>query len=317
MRDFFEKYLLSIPRDGENGAGAGAGGGAAGAAAPGGAAAGQGSGAGEGAGGEGGGAGGAGGSGGGASPPQLHFPEGLPDNLKGATDQETIDRLGAAWKTFRQKESGRDVPKEAAAYLSLEGVDEKTFKPNDTFKGYADFMAKDPGMKAGLEVLHKAGVDRPVVLNALQATLGALSEAGVLEPMIDPAAERAALLPEAAKSLPKAEQDKAIDRRMEDNGAFIDLMTQNRGLDKEAADYAKLMLSDSAKGHRFFEWVRGQVQGGGQGAGAHGDGGGAGDTAESLRADLAKLEAKKGTMEYDPKAHEALLERYKKVHGKG
>lgn len=307
MNDLIKRYLMNFPRGPE---GEGAGGGAgAGAGGEGGSASG-----GTGAGGEGGGAGGAGGSGAAAPPSGPYFPEGLPDNLKGANEKDTLDRVAKALKGYRERDAGRDVPDQPEKYLSLEGVDEKVFKPDATFTGHLKMMAEDPGMKAGLAILQKAGVDRGVVLNALQSTLGALSEAGMLEPMIDEKAERAALLPEAAKNLPPAEQDKAIDKRMQENQDFVALMSENRGLDKDVGEYAQLMLSDSAKGHKFLEWMRGQIQGGGEGPGAHGGGQGRGDTSESLRAEQAKPELTAGHPSFDAAKYADFEVRYKKFH---
>lgn len=303
MNNLIERYLHVLPREAEGGAG---GGGADGGASGGGA---------SGAGGEGGGDGGAGGSGAGAPLPGPYFPEGLPDNLKGVNEKDTLDKVSKALKGYRERDAGRDVPDQPEKYLSLDGVDEKVFKPDATFSGHLTMMSQDPGMKAGLAILQKAGVDRGVVLNALQSTLGALSEAGMLEPMIDEKAERAALLPESAKNLAPAEQDKAIDLRMQQNQDFVALMTENRGLDKDVGEYAQLMLSDSAKGHRFLEWMRGQIQGGDQGPGAHGGGGGGGDTAESLRAEQKKPELTAGNPAFDKAKYADFEVRYKRFHG--
>src|SRR5690606_5904333 len=97
--------------------------------------------------------------------------------------------------------------------------------------------------------------------------------------------------------------------------AFIELMATNRGLPKEAAEYAQLMLGDSAKGHAFLEWMRTTVQGGGTGPGAHGGGGGGGDTRDGLRAELATMEKLKGTPQFDIEKYNGLDERYRKLLG--
>lgn len=214
------------------------------------------------------------GDGAGSPPAETYFPEGLPDHFKGANDRETIDKIAAGWKDYRTRDAAKDLPDTPEGYLSFEGIDDKAFKLDDRFKAHFDSFGTDPGMKAAAAIAQKHGIPRPAFLEAVQGSLSALQEAGVLEPMMDAEAERAALLPEAAKNLSKDQQDAAIDRRMTDNLAFVDLMVQNRALPKEAGEYAQLMLADSAKGHMFLEWMRNAVQGGGNGPGAHGEGGG-------------------------------------------
>ncbi len=260
MRNLLDTYLFAIPRNAADGAG-GAGDAAGGSGTP----AGGNPPAGDG------GAPGSGSPDAAASPPAgIYFPEGLPDHFKGASDRETIDKLAGAWKDYRNRDAGRDVPETPDGYLTLDGIDAKAFTLDERFKGHIEALASDPGMKAAAEVAKKYGVERPAMYGMLQAAMGALQESGMLEPMVDVATERAALLPDAAKTLPKDQQDVAIDKRMNDNFAFIDLMVANRGLPKQVGEYAQMMLGDKAEGHLFLEFVRTAIQGGGQGPGQHG-----------------------------------------------
>lgn len=323
MRDVIEKYLRLAPRDAGNDGGSNAAGGQGSAGGQGGGGAGgaggdgQGSGGGPGGDGAGQGGEGSGQSGSGNEPLAAYFPEGIPDDWKGKDARETIDKLFAVAKGYRDRDAGRDVPEKPEGYLTIEGLDEKAFKLDERFKPHFEFFSQDPGMIAAARVAKEAGVSRPVFLKAMQESMAALQEAGLLEPMVDAAAERAALLPDSHRNAPKDEQERAINRRMEENLAFVELMVQNRGLPKEAGEYAQLMLADTAKGHLFLEWVRGQVQGGGSGPGAHGQGGGGADTAESLKAELALPKHTPGHPDFDRKSYDALQERYKKVHGSG
>jgi hypothetical protein len=244
----------------------------------------------------------AGGSGGdGLAPPaEAYFPEGLADNLKGTNDRETIDKLAGALKGYRERDTHKDVPEAPEGYFSIDGIPEQAFKLDDRFKAHFENFGTDPGMKAAAAIAQKHGVSRPVFLEAMQASMSALSEAGILEPMLDTEAERAALLPETHKNAPKAEQDKAIDARMNDNLAFLDLMASNKGLPKEAAEYASLMLADSAKGHQFLEWLRGSIQGGdGTGPGAHGGNGGGSITHSQLKERQADPRNNPSDLKYD------------------
>lgn len=290
MRSFLDRYFLAFPRnaaDGTGGEGASAGAGDAAGAPPADGNGDQPSGSGEAA---------------AAAPPAgPYIPEGLAENLRGGNDRETIDKLAVALKGYRDRDAGMDRPDTAEGYLSFDGLDEKLFAPDAQFRPYFDSFANDPGMKAAAAVAQKHGISRPAFLEGVQAALAGLSQANMLEPMVDMEAERQALLPEAARALPKDQQDAAIDRRMTDNLAFVDLMVTNRGLPKEAGEYASLMLADSAKGHQFLEWMRNAVQGGGAGGpGAHGQAGGGGITHAELKARQADARNNPSDMKFDP-----------------
>lgn len=259
MRNLLDTYLFAIPRNAADGAGgagdaAGGQGAAAGVTPPAGDTAAAGA-----------------GSPPAASPPaEIYFPEGLPDHFKGANDRETIDKLAGGWKEYRNRDAGRDLPETPEGYLTLDGIDPRSFTIDERFKGHIEALAQDPGMKAAAAIAKEDGVPRPTMYRMLQAAMGSLQESGMLEPMVDVAAERAALLPDAARSLSPDLQSAAIDKRMTDNFAFVDLMVANRGLPKQVGEYAQLMLGDKAEGHMFLEFVRTAMQGGGSGPGAHG-----------------------------------------------
>jgi hypothetical protein len=321
MRDLLDRYLHAFPRgpeDGGTGGGGGNGGagdGNAGAGAPS-----DGSGgapAGGGAGGDGGapleqqgGDGGDGGDGGNPSEWKPQWPDGFPEHLRGKDEAETLDKVNKALAGYREKDAKRDIPENPKDYLSLEGL--KDFELSDELKPHFEQLSSDPIFEPLATEAKEIGVERPQFLRLWKKGMEAMGEAGLLEPPVDEKAERAALLPDEAKSLPPAEQDKAIDKRMQDNLDFIDLMVENRGLDKEAGEYAQLMLADRAKGHKFMEWIRNQFGGAGPGPGAHG-GGGAGDSRESLRAELMKPEMQPGHPAFDPAKWRELDERYKAV----
>jgi hypothetical protein len=320
MRKLLERYGFPRAPEGEGGSGAAAG-----------AAAGMGTGgdAGGGAGADG--PGGSSSAGGGAASPGSdadagtqpatpYFPEGLPEAMRGKSDKETLDKMHSALKGYRDKDAKRDIPADEAGYLNTEGLD--GFKVEDAQKPYFDALKDDPAFKSIAKLAKEKGIGRRDFLDLWQAGMKGMGEAGLLEPAIDAKAERAELVPASAKALPAAEQAKAIDKRMQENFDFLDLMAENRG-PKDAAgkarlkgdiEYAQLMLGDSAKGHRFFEFLRDQVQAGGGATGA-GGGGGGGDSKESLRAELAKPEMTPGHPSFDKAKYADLQERYKKAHG--
>ncbi|WP_336071480.1 hypothetical protein [Nitratireductor rhodophyticola] len=323
MRNLLSRYLRELPRVPEDGGGGGAGTGQGGDGAGAGAGGGNGSAAaapadgGEGnAGGNGGDGNGAAGDGGEGQQPAAAWnpawPEGFPEQLRGQDANETLAKVNKAIAGYREKDANRDIPKDPKDYLSTEGV--KNFELAEDLKPHFEQLGSDPVFEPMAAKAKEFGIERGAFLNLWQTGMQSLSQAGLLEPPVDPKAERAALVPDEAKDLPPAEQDKAIDKRMQDNLDFVDLMVTNRGLDKEAAEYAQLMLADRAHGHKFLEWVRGQFGGNANGPGAHGGGGG-GASREQLQAEMKALDAKRGTPEFDQSAYDALDEKYRKAFG--
>lgn len=211
-----------------------------------------------------------------AAPPPAgaYRPDGLADNLYGKTDHETIDNLAKALKGYRDRDAkGGGVPDKAEGYLDVGAA------VPDKAKGYFEALKDDPVFNKIAGIAKDAGVSKGQFGALLGAFLEGNAEAGMFDPLIDVAAERSALIPDAAKSLPKAEQDAAIDKRMNDNVAWLKAM-EAQGLPKDAASYLQTMTFDTAKGHQFVEWVRGKLEG----AGIHPVGGGTGGANQSLAA---------------------------------
>jgi hypothetical protein len=265
-------------------------------------------------------AGDAAGAAGGAPAGGDYWPEGLDPSFKGADSKTTLDNIAKriaenqkALDGYRQLDSKRDVVKTFEEMVDFGKIPD--FKIEEKNQPYFDALKSDPLFKTVAEAAIKDGIGRRAVGNLYQNFLNAASEAGLLEPPIDPKAERAALLPDTAKSLDPKGQDAAIDKRMQENYDFLSLASQNMGLPAEAGKYAELMLGDSAKGHQFFEWVRGLSQGGGNGPNGGGGGSPAGGvTRESLRAEQAAVEALRGQPGYEEKA-KALDAKYKQFYG--
>lgn len=237
-----------------------------------------------------------------------YWPEGLDASLQGTDDKSTLDNLAKSLNGYRARDTARDVPATAADYYNFDKL-AGDFKIDPKNQPYFDNLKTDPAFKAMSEAMLKNGIGRTAGLEVYQAGLTAMAEAGMLEPMIDAKAERAALVPDAAKALPQAAQDQAVEKRMTDNLGFLDLMVANKGLPKDARDYAEMMLGDSAKGHQFIEFVKGLVQGSEAQPGNVGVPSG-GMTRESLRAEMASLD--KNAPDYAAKSA-ALDEKYKKL----
>lgn len=312
MKTLLEKYLrpVSAPEGGGGGGDGGASGAANSGAAPG--------------------AGGAGGQGGGAAPggtstggepPAPYRPEGLADEWSGASDKETIDKLFGVAKGYRDRDGARGVPEKPDAYHTFDVdklVADKAIDPS--MKPHIEALAKDPIMGAVSAYAFEHKVPVPVMQGIIAKAFSEAQKAGIMEPMLDEKAERAALVPDAAKGKPQAEQDQAVDARLKANEDWVKLMMApgadgKASLPKEVGENALLMLMDTAQGNQFLEWVRAKVEGGGTGPSAAGQGGAqSGDASrEQLRADMKALDAKRGTPDWTPQKHEALMERYRKA----
>lgn len=117
------------------------------------------------------------GAGGGA---QLYRPQGLPDHLAGASDQETIDKIFGAYNPLREDLAKRGtVPKDPKEY---------SFEPSDRLKPFFD-NADDPVMNQFRQAAHKVGIPSSQFGALLEETFGPLVESGVLGPTYDPQAE--------------------------------------------------------------------------------------------------------------------------------
>lgn len=297
MRKILDRYLPV--RNAEGGAGGGGGGAAAG---------------GDSAGGAGGAAAGAqGGSNDAAAAAaaagQPYRPQGLPDTMFGKDDRETIDKMHNALNGYRQRDSA--VPSDAAAYNTFE-ID----KAPETIRPHLQALAQDPLFGAVAKVAMEEKIPVATMHKLTTALYSQAAEAGILEALVDPVAERTALLPDTAKSLPKAQQDAAINARLQANEDFVKLMVQN-GLPQEVADHGLLMLMDTAKGNQLLEFFASKVTGGdrAQPFGGAGANNGGQNEREQLRAELAKPEMNPQHPKFNKAAWEALDQKYQKLIG--
>jgi hypothetical protein len=242
-----------------------------------------------------------------------YWPEGLDPALKGADSKTTLDNMAKSFKGYRDKIASRNVPETAEGYADISKLGDQ-FKVDPKNAPHFEALKADPVFAEIAKQAHEDGVPQIAMANMYQKALNAMSEAGLLEPPIDLVAEKAALVPDAAKSLPPAEQELAVQKRLNENYAFLDLMVQNRGMPKDVAQHLELSLGDSAKGHTAIEWFKAQLQQGGSAAGAHGSGGGA-VTAESIRTEQARIDALPIGSPERKSADAALDEQRKRLHG--
>lgn len=255
-----------------------------------------------------------------AAPPpaaagEIYKPEHLPDTMLGKSDKETLDNAAKALKGYRDRDAANSVPETKDAYASFTGEIPETIKP------HLETLKADPLFDRVAEYALAEKVPTRIYQGLVQKFLSVSAEMGLMEPIVDAAAEKAALLPETAKHLSAPEQTQAIEQRMNTNFAFLDAMVargaDNGGMAKEDADFAKAMLGDSAKGHRIFEWMA-ATAGGGSGAGPTMLNNGGSNTADpkaDLQARAALPQNTSGHQLFDRASWDKLQADYRRVHG--
>lgn len=257
----------------------------------------------------------AGAAAGGAAAPsagEIYKPEGLPDHMLGKSNNETIDNLKKANDGYRERDAQNKVPDKAEAYAEFAGDVPENVKPHlDTLKAdplFGRLSAKALDMKVPL----------PVYQSLVTEFLSVSGEMGLLEPPIDFAAEKQGLVPEAAAHLPAAEQTAARERRMNENFAFVDAAVATGagkgGLDKDTAEFAKAMLGDTVKGHKFMEWARG-LKGGVEQPFMGGNGAAVPDAKADIDRRTALPENTWGNPKFDKASYEQLGADRRRVYG--
>ncbi len=240
-------------------------------------------------------------------------PEGLPDHLFGTSDQDTMDKMAKALDGYRKKDSESGVPDNQAAYAAFGDA------VPDELKSHVAALAED----TVFQNLSKSALEKGLSVEAFQGLtvdfFKTAQDMGLLEPVIDEAAEKAALVPESAKHLSEAEQKTAREQRMNDNFAFLDTLTAQKegadGMAVDVADYAKAMLGDSAKGHQFIEHMRSQISGG-PAPYAGGDKGGSPlDAHAALQARVRETKNNPEHRDFDAKSYEKLKADLQAYHG--
>ena len=226
-----------------------------------------------------------------SSPTADYWPEGLDPSLKGTDAKATLDNLAKTVKGFRDAQAAKGVPDAPEGYTDFSSNHMQGFKIDPALQPHFDTLKTDPVFADMAKVAHAHGLGQKAFAEIYQTGLMAMGKAGMLEPALDAAAEKAALVPDTAKHLPQPEQDAAVQKRLNDNYAFLDNAVQNLGMPKDVAQYLELQLGDAAKGHQAIEWLRDRLTAGsGAQPGAVGLPG-AGDTRDSIRAEQARVDA--------------------------
>lgn len=221
--------------------------------------------------------------------PSIYRPEGLPDHLLGTNDQETIDKLAKAYGGAR-RDIGRgdlgEVPEKPDGYQ---------FAFSDPVKEILGDVEKDDLLLAVREDAHKMGLTDKQFSGFLDAAFGRMLDMGLVEPPVDLAKELDALAPDGGDALDEAGRKSAIEARIRDNAAIVDVW-KSRGMPAESGDALQALL-DTAGGNKAIEWFRGKMGSpqpvpGGKPSGAA--------TEADLTARSKDPRNQFGTREYDP-----------------
>ncbi len=244
---------------------------------------------------------------------EFYRPKDLPDHLLGKDQNETMDKLATALKGYRERDTNNGVPETPDAYAEFKGEISESVKP------HLETLTKDPLFSRVSDKALELRVSVPQYQALVHEFMSVSAEMGLLEPVVDEMAERAALVPDASKHLTPAEQQQAVEKRMNDNYAYLDAMVargaEGGGLTKDDAEFAKAMLGDSAKGHRFFEWLRSATGGGAGGTGPRMESPGPGglDPRVELSRRSALPENTWGNPKFDQKSYDQLQADYARL----
>jgi len=236
---------------------------------------------------------------------QPYRPEGLPETMYGENDQETIDKMQAALKGYRDRDARQVVPEDAAAYADFSEFDAPT-----ELKTYFEDLKDDPIMKGLSDWALQEGKD----VGEFQATVAKAFEFAqqnnLLVPMIDQVAEQAKLVPEALANAPQDKRDAAAKARVDAAEQFINLQVQNEVFSKEVGANAAAMLLDTAEGVQFIEALSG-MSGGSTAANVGQQSGGVNHADLQERSKLPKNTP--SHPDFDQASYDQLMEDYKRL----
>lgn len=183
-----------------------------------------------------------------APPKDKAVPEwakGIEARFLGKTPEETAQKLAEAQRGFRESLSKYGPP--------VSDPKEFDYKPSEAVAPYIGPNGEPELVGKALDVLAKAGVGKlqgPAVLNGLLEMLVGLE---VMDPPVDPARERALLIPEEMKSFSQHQKDDFVDRRMANAKSLLESFRAN-GLD-EAGTNLLVPLMNQAAGIRALEFI--------------------------------------------------------------
>lgn len=173
----------------------------------------------------------------------------VPAQFRGKDQQETITRLLAAQGEYREHLSRHGKP--------VKDVAEYEFKPNEATAPYLGEKGDIELANKALAVMADAGIGKLQGSKLLNGLMEMMIGLEVMDPPVDVATERGALLPQDARALSKTEQEAAIDRRILKAQAFVKSL-QAEGLEEASATPLVAALSTAA-GVQLVEFLAGRM----------------------------------------------------------
>jgi hypothetical protein len=235
-------------------------------------------------------------------------PDFVPDNLRGKSAEETMQKLTEAWKGYRDKEAKREKLPEAP--------DGYSYAPSEKVKPFmADNVADDPVLQHVREAALAAEMPPSKFQTFMDSVLGAMVDMGIVDRPVAPDEVLGGMIPDAAASLPREEQLKAAGQRVLGIDAALKAFGADRKFDEGMMREAGFLLG-THEGLRFLEAVLPQP---GQKPGGLQPGGqpslSATITAESLRQRQADPRGQRGTAQFDPAFERETMRQYQQLYG--
>lgn len=165
-----------------------------------------------------------------------YFPEGIPEQFKGANDKETIDKL------FTDINGRPKAPEKADAY---------TFTPSEDFTKKFGDLKDDKVLNVYREVAHELGLTNDQYTGSVEKLYGALDKHGLLDLGPDPDAEIELLKP---KTGDEATRLASAQKRINDAGTFVASL-ETRGLPKAGVVMLGSLL-ENATGIQTIEFLQ-------------------------------------------------------------
>lgn len=194
---------------------------------------------------------GTGGASGDGGAPAWQPPEFVPEHMRAATPEETLQNVWKAYEGYQKAhKSAGPVPETPDAY--------EFDLPDELKQAGVELKDDDPALKIWREAAHAAGLGQEQFRRAIPAFLQKAQEAGLLMPPIDVQAELNALGKEAGGVTPE-EIAQAGKERLAKAVDFVDGLAARGVLDEAEAEAMKELAVDAA-GVKAIEKIMGLVQ---------------------------------------------------------
>lgn len=174
-------------------------------------------------------------------------PDYLPENLRGKTVDETLQRLFDTVKGYRDKDAKREKLPEAP--------DGYSYTPSEKVKPYwAENVADDPVLQSVREAALAAEIPPSKFQGFMDAVLGSMVDMGLVDRPVVPDDVLGGMIPATASSLPREAQLQAAGQRVLAIDGALQAFVADKAFSPEVKREAALLLS-TAEGLQFLEAV--------------------------------------------------------------